>query len=67
MRVSLPRIAFIVLATLLASFGQAQAQYEPRVGSPHPRFTLPALDDARPVSLADFRGKKVLLVQFAAW
>ena len=39
----------------------------PRVGDPFPVLTLPALADATPVSIARFRGRKVLLHQFASW
>lgn len=42
-------------------------EYAPRVGSLHPAFTLPAIDDGRPISLAQYRGRKVLLIQFASW
>jgi hypothetical protein len=41
--------------------------YAPRAGQRHPDFTLPAIGDGKPVSLAQFRGKKVLLIQFASW
>ena len=57
----------IAAAILAAISSPAVAQYSPQVGQPHLAFTLPALDDGRPVSLADYRGQKVLLVQFAAW
>jgi peroxiredoxin len=30
-------------------------------------FTLPDIETGRPVSLSDFHGKKVLLIQFASW
>ena len=43
------------------------AGYSPRVGEPHPDFVLPAIADRQPVSLSQFRGKKVLLVHFASW
>lgn len=43
------------------------AGYLPRVGEPHPDFVLPAIADGEPVSLSQFRGKKVLLVHFASW
>ena len=32
-----------------------------------PDFTLPTIGDRTPVSLSNFRGKKVLLIQFASW
>lgn len=42
-------------------------RYSPRVGQPHPDFTLPTLTDREPVSLSQFRGRKVLLIHFASW
>ena len=41
--------------------------YSPQVGQVHPDFTLPGLGDGVPVSLSQFRGRKVLLVHFASW
>ncbi|HUT33655.1 MAG TPA: hypothetical protein VNE39_09260 [Planctomycetota bacterium] len=41
--------------------------YAPEVGKRHPDFMLPRIDDRKPVSLSDFRGKKVLLIHFASW
>ena len=41
--------------------------YSPRVGEPHPDFVLPLIADREPVSLSQFRGKKVLLIHFASW
>ena len=62
----------ITLATpavllLLASSDPARAGYAPAVGARHPDFTLPNIADGKPVSLSDYRGKKVLLIQFASW
>lgn len=51
-------------AVLLCQFAVGQS---PRVGDRHPDFTLPDIADGKPKSLADFRGKKVLLIQFASW
>ena len=42
-------------------------QYQPRVGQPHPNFLLPRIDNRSPLSLAQFRGQKVLLIHFASW
>jgi hypothetical protein len=39
----------------------------PQVGRRHAEFTLPDIRTGKPVGLADFRGKKVLLIQFASW
>lgn len=38
-----------------------------RLNARHPDFTLPTIGDGKAVSLSDFRGKKVLLMQFASW
>lgn len=58
----------ISLALLALGAGPAlAAAAAPRVGQRHPDFTLPAIRDRNPVSLADYRGKKVLLVHFASW
>lgn len=40
---------------------------EIREGEPYPDFVLPEISDRRPIALSDFRGKKVLLIQFASW
>jgi peroxiredoxin len=53
---------------LLGSTPRAPAaSYAAEVGQRHPDFTLPTIDDRSPVSLSSFRGKKVLLIQFASW
>ena len=49
------------------SSGAWAAPYAPKVGQRHPDFTLPTIGDRSPVSLSSFRGKKVLLIQFASW
>lgn len=51
----------------LISPGPVADSYEPRVGQRHPDFSLPSIHDGTPVSLSQFRGRKVLLIQFAAW
>ena len=58
-----------VLGVALASLAiLARAEtYSPRVGERHLNFTLPAIDDGRPLSLEQLRGKRVLLIQFASW
>lgn len=54
----------IVCVTLGGARGE---NYAPRVGELHADFTLPSIADGRPVSLRQFRGKKVLLIHFASW
>ena len=38
-----------------------------RVGEPFPALVLPSLADGSPLSIDQFRGRKVLLHQFASW
>ena len=42
-------------------------QYHLQIGQQHPDFTLPAISDGKPISLSQYRGMKVLLIQFASW
>jgi hypothetical protein len=61
-------LALAACGVLLGSSSRASAaSYAPKVGQRHPDFTLPRVGDRAPVSLSDFRGKKVLLIQFASW
>jgi hypothetical protein len=60
--------ALTTFGMLLGSPSRASAApYAPKVGQRHPDFTLPTIDDRAPVSLSNFRGKKILLIQFASW
>ncbi|MDP6635071.1 MAG: redoxin domain-containing protein [Phycisphaerae bacterium] len=59
---------FLTAASALALVAPARAAgYSPRVGAPHPDFTLPSVTGGKAISLSDFRGKKVLLLHFASW
>jgi peroxiredoxin len=61
-------LALATCGLILGSTSRAPAaSYAPKVGERHPDFTLPTIGDRTPVSLSDFRGKKVLLIQFASW
>ena len=61
-------LALATCGMILGSTSRASAaSYAPKVGERHPDFTLPTIGDRTPVSLSDFRGKKVLLIQFASW
>ena len=59
----------LLVAVVLTALARPVAAdtYSPRVGERHVNFTLPAIDDGRPISLEQLRGKKVLLIQFASW
>ena len=59
---------FAVCGMLFGSTTRAlSAPYAPKIGERHPDFTLPTIGDRTPVSLSNFHGKKVLLIQFASW
>ena len=59
----------ITLGVLISSGERAIASdyYNPQVGEPHADFVLPRIDNRKPVWLSQYRGKKVLLIQFASW
>jgi hypothetical protein len=58
----------MALPVIFATANVVAAQpYSPKVGQRHPDFTLPDIHSGKPVSLSDFRGKKVLLIHFASW
>ena len=63
----LSSITTITTIALVAAMPAQAAPYDPKVGQRHPEFTLPDIATGKPVSLSDFRGKKVLLIQFASW
>jgi hypothetical protein len=61
-------LALVTCGMILGSTSRdSAASYAPKVGEKHPDFTLPRIDDGTPVSLSNFRGKKVLFIQFASW
>ena len=64
---SIPTLFGVSLITL----APAQAQRLPdtgfTVGEPFPTVAFPSLEDGRSLSIADFRGKKLLLHVFASW
>ena len=41
--------------------------YELKVGQPFPNLVLPSLSDGSPLSVAIFRGQKVILHIWASW
>ena len=64
-------ILWRVLAFIACFFSAANLMavpsYPPRVGELHPDFVLPRIDNRLPMSLSQFRGKKILLINFASW
>ncbi len=59
--------AVVLADTPTADAAASRTFYNPQVGQRHPDFTLPTISDRQPVSLSQFRGKKVLLIHFASW
>ena len=55
--------AFVAIGCLAAA--PSESAFE--IGKPFPEFVLPSAKDERPMSIAQFRGKKVLLHVFASW
>lgn len=60
-------VAVIVSAATAESQESKSKTYRPKVGELHDDFCLPQIGNSKPVSLSDFRGKKVLLMHFASW
>ena len=58
-------LLFLTLGSATAVASAAEVKIRP--GEAFPALVLPALDDARPLALADFRGRKVILQIFASW
>jgi len=64
------RIIGILLGVLLVTHTiGAQLKLPPAIAEekPFPELFLPSLDDGRPVSIASFRGQKLVLHVFASW
>lgn len=59
----------VLLTALLASAAAlpAGAQGPWRVGVPLPDLRLPTIDGERTIDLAQLRGKKLVLIEFASW
>jgi hypothetical protein len=60
-----PAVAAVVLCSCIVSSPAVLAA--PRVGERYPDFMLADIATGKAVSLSDFRGKRVLLIQFASW
>ncbi len=63
----------VALTALALTLGVAMSIADRRisggfqVGEPFPDLVLPSLENGRPLSLAHFRGKKIILHVFASW
>lgn len=58
-------LSAVLTCSLLAPANAVSAA--PRVGERYADFTLADIATGEAVSLSDFRGKRVLLIQFASW
>lgn len=54
-----------VAAVALAASAAGQTPYQ--VGQPLPDLRLPTVDGQQTIDLKDYRGKRLLLIEFAAW
>jgi hypothetical protein len=62
------RFTLLAVALLWTPPLSASAKEVPvRVSEPFPALVLPSLVDGSPLSIERFRGRKVLLHQFASW
>lgn len=59
--------AHVICVCSLSGLLQGAEWYSPETGKPHADFILPRIDTRESVSLSQFRGQKVLLIQFASW
>jgi hypothetical protein len=58
---------FLVCFVGAGAIGPPVHGVELRVGETFPTISLPSLDDGRPMSVRDFRGKKLVLNIWASW
>ena len=61
------RSILVLAAGIGAGLSGAEERTAPRLGEAYPSLVLPSLADGAPLSITHFRGKKVLLLQFASW
>ena len=63
------KIALFVLGFTVLTLSQGVKAEPPvmNVGQPFPDIAFPSMEDGSPMSIADFRGKKVILHVFASW
>ena len=59
-------VALILLGLALGSAASSDV-VAMEVGKPFPLMLLPSLEDDHPMSIADFRGRKLVLHIWAAW
>ena len=55
------------LLCVLTAFTSTADIRPPKTGEAFPAFRYPVLGEERLGAVSDYRGKKVLLIQFASW
>lgn len=61
------RVAIIPLL-LISTLGMGRAEAMAlEIGRPFPLLRLPSLEDGKPLSVAEFRGQKLVLHIWASW
>ena len=66
-RTMFTRIAFLIASALLVLGQNVNAQYPYEIGQVHPDFVFPDIETGDEHQLSDFRGKKLILINFASW
>lgn len=56
-----------VTATLLLSVPALAKPPSLEIGQPFPDIAFPSMEDGSPMSIASFRGQKIILHVFASW
>ncbi len=52
---------------VLSFVDTAETQTKFKIGTEFPNLKLPSIEDNQPLSIKDFRGRKVVLHIFASW
>ncbi|MBI3655074.1 MAG: hypothetical protein HY232_01480 [Acidobacteria bacterium] len=60
-------ISLVAAIAIHASLYAANLSIGTEVGQVYPNYILPSLSDGRPLALSQFRGRKIILHQFASW
>ena len=60
-------LSLCTLAALASPVPASAAEGKVTVGQPLPDRRLPTVERDRTLALSQFRGKKVLLIEFASW
>ncbi len=59
--------ALLLTASAMAAAAAEDLTIGRSVGQVFPHIVLPSLDGKRTIALSDYRGKKIVLIEFASW